>query len=126
MPAIPSSSAISTSATGTKSPCDAAPFIGQDVTSEHALDVSAQHSGSSTTPMVIIEEGKATESMPPPPNKKETVLVLPASSAAPLPKGHKRNGAATETVKKRRCTKGGENETSGLLSQRRAKVCLRM
>ncbi|KAF2538676.1 hypothetical protein F2Q68_00019897 [Brassica cretica] len=52
---------------------------------------------------------------------KEIVLGLPASSAAPLTKTRKRTGAATETVKKRRCTAGAEGEPLGPLSQHRAK-----
>ncbi|KAF3570491.1 hypothetical protein F2Q69_00059357 [Brassica cretica] len=59
--------------------------------------------------------------MPPPLDKKEIVLGLPAPSAAPLPKGRKRNGATTETAKKMRCSKGAEGEPSGPLPQYRAK-----
>ncbi|KAF3554675.1 hypothetical protein F2Q69_00012863 [Brassica cretica] len=61
------------------------------------------------------------ESMPPPLDRKEIVLGLIAPSAAPLPKGRKRNGAATGTAKKRRCSKGAEEEPSGPLPQYRAK-----
>ncbi|KAF3569887.1 hypothetical protein F2Q69_00058886 [Brassica cretica] len=52
---------------------------------------------------------------------KRSVLGLPTPSAAPLPKGCKRNGTATETAKKRRCSKGAEGEPSGPLPQYRAK-----
>ncbi|KAH0859169.1 hypothetical protein HID58_087430 [Brassica napus] len=83
-------------------------------------EVSAQPSGSSTTPVPAPKEEKATELMPPPLDRKEIVLGLPASSAAPLTKSHKRTGVATETVKKRRCTAGAEGERSGPLSQHRA------
>ncbi|KAF3528895.1 hypothetical protein DY000_02042960 [Brassica cretica] len=85
------------------------------------LEVSAQPSGSSTTPVPAPKEEKATELMPPPLDRKEIVLGLPASNAAPLTKSRKRIGAATETVKKRRCTAGAEGEPSGPLSQHRAK-----
>ena len=62
------------------------------------------------------------ETMPLPLDRKDIVLGLPAPSAAPLPKGRKRNGAATETAKKRRCSKGAEGEPSGPLPKYRAKV----
>ncbi|KAF3570417.1 hypothetical protein F2Q69_00059674 [Brassica cretica] len=52
---------------------------------------------------------------------EEIILGLPASSAAPLTKSRKRTGAATETVKKSRCTAGAEGDPSGPLSQHRAK-----
>ncbi|KAF3558100.1 hypothetical protein F2Q69_00014705 [Brassica cretica] len=61
------------------------------------------------------------ESMPPPLDRKEIVLGLPAPCAALLPKGRKRNGAATETAKKMRCSKGAEGEPLGPLPQYRAK-----
>ncbi|KAF2566019.1 hypothetical protein F2Q68_00025286 [Brassica cretica] len=61
------------------------------------------------------------ESMPPLLDRKEIVLGLHAPSAAPLPKGRKRNGTATETTKKSRCSKGAEGEPSGPLPQYRAK-----
>ncbi|KAH0903551.1 hypothetical protein HID58_043054 [Brassica napus] len=76
------------------------------------VPVSAQPSGSSTTPVPAPKEEKAT---------KEIVLGLSASSAAPLTKSRKRTGAATETIKKRRCTAGAEGEPSGPLLQHRAK-----
>ncbi|KAF3587593.1 hypothetical protein F2Q69_00030770 [Brassica cretica] len=79
-------------------------------------EVSAQPSGSSTRPVPAPKEEKATELMPPHLDRKEIVLGLPASSAAPLTKSRKRTGAATETVKKRRCTAGAEWEPSGPLS----------
>ncbi|KAF2536671.1 hypothetical protein F2Q68_00020166 [Brassica cretica] len=85
-------------------------------------EVSAQPSASSTTPVPAPKEEKVTELMPPPLDRKEIVLGLPASSAAPLTKSHKRTGAATETVKKRRCTAGAEGEPSGPLLQHRAKI----
>ncbi|KAF3503940.1 hypothetical protein F2Q69_00041680 [Brassica cretica] len=84
-------------------------------------EVSAQPSASSTTPVPAPKEEKVTELMPPPLDRMEIVLGLPAFSAAPLTKSHKRTGAATETVKKRRCTAGAEGEPSGPLSQHRAK-----
>uniref|UniRef100_A0A0D2ZR92 Uncharacterized protein n=1 Tax=Brassica oleracea var. oleracea TaxID=109376 RepID=A0A0D2ZR92_BRAOL len=59
----------------------------------------------------------------PPLDRKEIVQGLRASSAAPLTKSRKRTGAATETIKKRRCTSGTEGEPSGPLSQHRSKVC---
>ncbi|KAF3545223.1 hypothetical protein DY000_02008311 [Brassica cretica] len=89
VPVILSSSAMSTSAGGNKSPGDAKPLA------ESAM-----------VPVQVLEE---------------IVLGLPASSAAPLTKSRKRTGAATETVKKRRCTAGAEGEPSGPLSQHRAK-----
>ncbi|KAL0702236.1 hypothetical protein Bca4012_058358 [Brassica carinata] len=61
------------------------------------------------------------ESMPPPSDRKEIVLGLLAPSVVPLSKGRKTSNVATETVKKRRCTKGSEGEPSGLLPQHRAK-----
>ncbi|KAH0862566.1 hypothetical protein HID58_079777 [Brassica napus] len=85
-------------------------------------EVSAQPSGSSTTPVPAPKEEKATELMSPPLDRKEIVQGLRASSAAPLTKSRKRTGAATETVKKRRCTAGVEGEPSGPLSQHRAKA----
>ncbi|KAF2543295.1 hypothetical protein F2Q68_00031928 [Brassica cretica] len=72
-------------------------------------------------PLPAPKEEKATELMPPLLDTKEIVLGVPASSAAPLTKSRKRTGAATETVKKRRCTAGAEGEPSGSLSQHRAK-----
>ncbi|KAF2604945.1 hypothetical protein F2Q70_00025880 [Brassica cretica] len=85
----------------------------------------AQPSGSSTTPVSIPEKGQVMESMPPPLDRKEIVLELPAPRAAPLPKGRKWNGAATETAKKRRCSKGAEGEPSGPSPQYRAKAHFR-
>ena len=119
MPAILSSPAMSTSAGGNKSPGDAAPLAESAMVSVQVPEVSAQPSGSSTTPV------PATESMPPPLDIKEIVLRLPAPSAAPLPKGRKRNDAATETAKNWRCSKGAEGEPSGPLPQYRAKVRFR-
>ncbi|KAH0859109.1 hypothetical protein HID58_087370 [Brassica napus] len=62
--------------------------------------------------------------LPAPKEEKVTefVLGLPASSATPLTKSRKRTGAATETVKKMRCTAGAEGEPSGPLSQHRVKA----
>ncbi|KAF2603304.1 hypothetical protein F2Q70_00026222 [Brassica cretica] len=71
-------------------------------------------------PVPIPEKGQVMESMLPPLDRKEIVLGLPAPSAAPLLKGRKRNGAATETAKKRRCSNGAEGELSGPLPQYRA------
>ncbi|KAF2541926.1 hypothetical protein F2Q68_00030178 [Brassica cretica] len=119
--AIPSSSALSISAEGNKSQSDVAPLVGTDTAPVQVSEVLAQPSGSSTTPVPILERGQVMDSMPPPLDRKEIVLGLPAPSAAPLPKGRKRNGAATETAKKRRCSKGAEGEPSGPLSQYRAK-----
>ncbi|KAH0858384.1 LOW QUALITY PROTEIN: hypothetical protein HID58_086645, partial [Brassica napus] len=82
------------------------------------VPVSTQPSGSSTTPVPAPKEEKAAELMPPPLDRKEIVLGLPASSAAPLTKSHKRTAAI---VKKRRCTAGAEGEPPGPLSQHRAK-----
>ncbi|KAF2595433.1 hypothetical protein F2Q70_00044783 [Brassica cretica] len=121
MSAIPSSSALSISAKGNKSLSDAASLVGTDTAPLQVPEVLAQPSGSSTTPVPIPEKGQVMESMPPPLDRKEIVLGLPAPSAAPLPKGRKRNGAATETAKKRRCSKGSEGEPSGPLPQYRAK-----
>ncbi|KAF2611587.1 hypothetical protein F2Q70_00012352 [Brassica cretica] len=112
---------MSTSAGGNKSPGDATPLAESAMVPVQVLEVSAQPSGSSTTPVPAPKEKKATELMPPPLDRKEIVLGLPASSAAPLTKSRKRTGAATETVKKRRCTAGAEGEPSGPLSQHRAK-----
>ena len=123
VPAILSSPAMSTSAGGNKSPGDATPLAESAMVPVQVPEVSAQPSGSSTTPVPAPKEEKATELMPPPLDRKEIVLGLPASSAAPLTKSRKRTGAATETVKKRRCTAGAEGEPSGPLSQHRAKVC---
>ncbi|KAF3521895.1 hypothetical protein F2Q69_00047936 [Brassica cretica] len=105
---------------GNKSLSDAAPLVGTDTTLVQVPEVLAQPSGSSTTPVPIPEKGQVMESMPPPLDRKEIVLGLHAPSAAPLPKGRKRNGAATETDKKRRCSKGAEGEPSGHLQQYRA------
>ncbi|KAH0873034.1 hypothetical protein HID58_070396 [Brassica napus] len=85
-------------------------------------EVSAQPSGSSTTPVPAPTEEKSTELMPPPLDMKEIVLGLPVSSAAPLTKSRKRTGAATETVKNKKCTAGAEEEPLGPLSQHRAKA----
>ncbi|KAF3579711.1 hypothetical protein DY000_02030960 [Brassica cretica] len=120
--AIPSSSALSISAEGNKSQSDVAPLVGTDTTPVQVPEVLAQPSGYSTTPVLILERGQVMVSMPPPLDRKEIVLGLPAPSAAPLPKGRKRNGAATETAKKWRCSKGAEGEPSGPLPQYRAKV----
>ncbi|KAF2594452.1 hypothetical protein F2Q70_00043358 [Brassica cretica] len=113
--AISSSSALSISAEGNKSLSDVAPLVGMDMVPVQVPEVLAQPWGSSTTPVPIPEKGQAMESMPPPLDRKEIVLVLPAPSAALLPKGRKRNGTATETAKKRRCSKGAEGEYSGPL-----------
>ncbi|KAF2594762.1 hypothetical protein F2Q70_00042768 [Brassica cretica] len=121
VPAILSSPAMSTSAGGNKSPGDATPLAESAMVPVQVPEVSAQPSGSSTTPVPAPKEEKSTELMPPPLDRKEIVLGLPASSAAPLTKSRKRTGAATETVKKRRCTAGAEGEPSGPLSQHRAK-----
>ncbi|KAF3572607.1 hypothetical protein F2Q69_00059684 [Brassica cretica] len=121
VPAILSSPAMSTSAGGNKSPGDATPLAESAMVPVQVPEVSAQPSGSSTTPVPAPKEEKATELMPPPLDRKEIVLGLPASSAAPLTKSRKRTGAATETVKKKRCTAGAEGEPSGPLSQHRAK-----
>ncbi|KAF3595276.1 hypothetical protein DY000_02024953 [Brassica cretica] len=121
VPAILSSPAMSTSAGGNMSPGDAAPLAESAMVPVQVPKVSAQPSGSSTTPVPAPKEEKATKLMPPPLDRKEIVLGLPASSAAPLTKIRKRTGAATETVKKRRCTAGAEGEPSGPLSQYRAK-----
>ncbi|XP_013594609.1 PREDICTED: uncharacterized protein LOC106302697 [Brassica oleracea var. oleracea] len=137
--ALLSSHATSTLAGGNKSPGDATPFAESamvpvqvpEVSAQPSdssttqvpasKEVSAQPSGSSTTPVRAPKEEKATELMPPTLDRKEIVLGLPASSAAPLTKSRKRTGAATETVKKRRCTAGAEGKPSGPLSQHRAK-----
>ncbi|KAF2576399.1 hypothetical protein F2Q70_00005409 [Brassica cretica] len=119
--AILSSPAMSTSAGGNKSPGDAAPLAESAMVPVQVSEVSAQPSGSSTTPVPAPKEEKATELMPPPLDRKGIVLGIPASSAAPLTKSHKRTGAATETVKKRKCTAGAEGEPSRPLSQHRAK-----
>ncbi|KAF3583961.1 hypothetical protein F2Q69_00027789 [Brassica cretica] len=121
MLAIPSSYALSISAEGNKSLSDAAPLVGTDTAPVHVPEVLAQHSGSSTTPLPILDKGQVMESMPPPLDRKEIVLGLSAPSATPLPKTRNRNGAATETAKKRRCSKGAEGEPSGPLPQYRAK-----
>ncbi|KAF2576223.1 hypothetical protein F2Q70_00002111 [Brassica cretica] len=121
VPAILSSPAMSTSAGGNKSPGDATPLAESAMVPVQVPEVSAQPLGSSPTPVPAPKEEKATELMPPPLDRKEIVLGLPASSAAPLTKSRKRTGAATETVKKRRCTAGAEGEPSGPLSQHRAK-----
>uniref|UniRef100_A0A0D3D5S1 Uncharacterized protein n=1 Tax=Brassica oleracea var. oleracea TaxID=109376 RepID=A0A0D3D5S1_BRAOL len=120
--ALLSSHATSTLAGGNKSPGgDATPFAESAMVPVQVPEVSAQPSGSSTTPVRAPKEEKATELMPPTLDRKEIVLGLPASSAAPLTKSRKRTGAATETVKKRRCTAGAEGKPSGPLSQHRAK-----
>ncbi|KAL0898712.1 hypothetical protein Bca101_082673 [Brassica carinata] len=116
-----SSSAMSSSAEGKKSPSDAAPFLGSDTALAAAPEISAQPSGSSTTPAPIPKEGKATELMPPPLDRKEIVLGLPAASAAPLPRSRKRGGTAAKSAKKRRCTQGTEGEPSRLLALQRTK-----
>ncbi|KAF3525269.1 hypothetical protein F2Q69_00050664 [Brassica cretica] len=94
---------------------------GMDTAPVQVPEVLSQPSGSSTTTVPIPEKGQVMESMPPPLDRKEIVLGLPAPSAAPLPKGRKRNGTATGTAKKRRCSKGAEGEPSGPLPQYRAK-----
>ncbi|KAF3552597.1 hypothetical protein DY000_02006911 [Brassica cretica] len=119
--AIPSSSGLSISAKGNKSLSDVAPLVGTDMAPVQVPEVLAQPSGSSTTPVLIPEKGQVIESMPPLLDRKEIVLGLPAPSFGPLPKGRKRNGAATETAKKRRCSKGAEGEPSGPLPQYRGK-----
>ncbi|KAF2584919.1 hypothetical protein F2Q70_00037038 [Brassica cretica] len=126
MPAILSSPAMSTSAGGNKSPGDATPLAESAMVPVQVTEVSAQPSGSSTTPVPAPKEEKATKLMPPPLDRKEIVLRLPASSAALLTNIRKRTGAATETVKKRRCTAGAEGEPSGPLSQHRAKDAQRL
>ncbi|WZZ78106.1 hypothetical protein YC2023_098678 [Brassica napus] len=125
VPAILSSPAMSTSAGGNKSPGDATPLAESAMVPVQVPEVSAQPSGSSTTPVPAPKEEKATELMPPPLDRKEIVLGIPASSAAPLTKSRKRTGAATETVKKRRCTAGAKGEPSGPLSQHRVKAALK-
>ncbi|KAF2604218.1 hypothetical protein F2Q70_00027054 [Brassica cretica] len=125
VPAILSSPAMSTSAGGNKSPGDATPLAESAMVPVQVPEVSVQPSGSSTTPVPAPKEEKATELMPPHLDRKEIVLGLPASSAAPLTKSRKRTGAATETVKKRRCTAGAEGEPSGPLSPHRAKAALK-
>ncbi|KAF3493381.1 hypothetical protein DY000_02053627 [Brassica cretica] len=122
VPAILSSPAMSTLAGGNKSPGDATPLTESAMVPVQVPEVLAQPSGSSTTPIPAPKEEKATELMPPPLDRKEIVLGLPTSSAAPLTKSRKRTNAATETVKKRRCTAGAEGEPLGPLSQHRAKV----
>ncbi|KAF2546359.1 hypothetical protein F2Q70_00020925 [Brassica cretica] len=112
MSAIPSSYALSISAEGNKSLSDGAPLVGTDTAPVHVPEVLAQPSGSSTTPGPIPDKGQVMESMPPPLDMKEIVLGLSAPSATPLPKTRNRNGAATETAKKRRCSKGAEGEPS--------------
>ncbi|KAF3519667.1 hypothetical protein DY000_02060126 [Brassica cretica] len=97
------------------------PLPGTNTAPVQVPEVLAQPSGSSTTPAPILEKGQVMESMPPPLDRKDIVLGLPAPSSAPLPKGRKRNGAATETAKKRRCYKGAEGEPSEPLPQYRAK-----
>ncbi|KAF3567936.1 hypothetical protein DY000_02014315 [Brassica cretica] len=126
VPAILSSPAMSTSAGGNKSPGDATPLAESAMVPVQVPEVSAQSSGSSTTPVPAPKEEKAMELMPPPSDRKEIVLRLPASGAAPLTKSRKRTGAATENVKKRRCTAGAEGEPSGPLSQHRAKLEVRV
>ncbi|KAF2603300.1 hypothetical protein F2Q70_00026227 [Brassica cretica] len=121
MSAIPSSCTLSISAKGNKSLSDAAPLVGMDTALVQVPEVLAQPSGSSTTLVPIPENGQVMESMPPSLDRKEIVIGLPAPSAAQLPKGRERNGAATETAKKRRCSKGAEGEPSGPLPQYRAK-----
>ncbi|KAF3575385.1 hypothetical protein F2Q69_00059167 [Brassica cretica] len=121
VPAILSSIAMSTSAGGNKSPGDATPLAESAMVPVQVPEVSAQPSGSSTTPVPAPKEEKATELMPPPLDRWEIVLGLPASSTTPLTKSRKRTGATTETAKKRRCTAGAEGEPSGRLSQHRAK-----
>ncbi|KAH0866836.1 LOW QUALITY PROTEIN: hypothetical protein HID58_073858, partial [Brassica napus] len=103
------------------SPGDATPLAESAMVPVQVPEVSAQPSGSSTTPVQALKEEKAMELMPPPLDRNEIVLGLPASSAAPLTKSRKRTGAATETIKKRRCTAGAEGEPSGPLSQHRSK-----
>ncbi|KAF3567934.1 hypothetical protein DY000_02014313 [Brassica cretica] len=125
VPDILSSLAMSTSAGGNKSPGDATPLTESAMVPVQFSEVSAQPSNSSTTPIPAPKEEKATEFMPPSLDRKEIVLGLPASSAAPLTKSRKRTGAATETVKKRRCTAGAEGEPSRPLSQHRAKAGIR-
>ncbi|KAF3511282.1 hypothetical protein F2Q69_00005393 [Brassica cretica] len=117
---------MSTSARGNKSPGDATPLAESAMVPVQVLKVSAQPSGSSTTPVPTPKEEKAMELMHPPLDRKEIVLGHPASSAAPLTKSRKRTGAATETIKKRRCTSGTEGEPSGPLSQHRAKFVSRI
>ncbi|WZZ64899.1 hypothetical protein YC2023_076269 [Brassica napus] len=121
VPAILSSPAMSTSAGGNKSPGDATPLAESAMVPVQVPEVSAQPSGSSTTPVPAPTEEKSTELMPPPLDMKEIVLGLPVSSAAPLTKSRKRTGAATETVKNKKCTAGAEEEPLGPLSQHRAK-----
>ncbi|WZZ44845.1 hypothetical protein YC2023_041104 [Brassica napus] len=113
MSAIPSSSALSISTEGNKSLSDDAPLVLTDTVPVQVPEVLAQPSGSSTTPVPIPEKGQVMESMPPPLDRKEIVLGLPAPSAA------------TETAKKRRCSKVAEGEPSGPLLQYRAKVRFR-
>ncbi|KAF3600759.1 hypothetical protein F2Q69_00035848 [Brassica cretica] len=119
--AIPSSYALSISAEGNKCLSDDAPLVGTDTAHLQVPEVLSQPSGSSTTPVPIPEKGQTMELMPPPLDRKEIVLGLSAPRAALLPKGRKRNGSATETAKKRRCSKGAEEEPSRPLPQYRAK-----
>ncbi|KAF3548452.1 hypothetical protein DY000_02008037 [Brassica cretica] len=88
------------------------------ILSSPAMSTSA---GGNKSPVPAPREEKATELMPQSLDRKEIVLGLPAFSAVPLTKSCKRTGAATETVKKRRCTTGAEGEPSKPLSQHRAK-----
>ncbi|KAL0788512.1 hypothetical protein Bca101_004758 [Brassica carinata] len=122
VPAILSSPAMSTSAGANKSPGDATPLAESAMVPVQVPEFSAQPSGSSTTPVPAPKEEKASELMPLPLDRKEIVLGLSASNAVPLTKSRMRTGAATETVKKRRCTAGAEGEPSGPLSQHRAKI----
>ncbi|KAL0876698.1 hypothetical protein Bca101_026403 [Brassica carinata] len=55
-PAVPSSSAMSSSAEGNKSPDHAVPFVGADAALAMVPEVSAQPSGSSTTPAPVPKE----------------------------------------------------------------------
>ncbi|KAF3604480.1 hypothetical protein F2Q69_00034565 [Brassica cretica] len=116
VPAIISSPAMSTSVGGNKSPGDATPLAESAMVPVQVPEVSAQPSGFSTTPVPAPKEEKATELMPPPLDRKEIVLRLPAFSAAPLTKNRKRTGAATKTVKKRRCTFVFVSLIDGMLS----------
>ncbi|KAF3486464.1 hypothetical protein F2Q69_00055591 [Brassica cretica] len=71
VPAILSSPAMSTSAGGNKSPGDATPLAESAMVPVQVPEVSAQPSGSSTTPVPAPKEEKATELMPPLSRKEE-------------------------------------------------------
>uniref|UniRef100_M4FB09 Uncharacterized protein n=1 Tax=Brassica campestris TaxID=3711 RepID=M4FB09_BRACM len=81
------------------------------------VDVLAQPSGSSTTPVPTDDKEQATESVPPPPSRRGIFLALRAPSATPV---------APPKDQKRRCTRGNNGESSqqggsSLVSGHRAK-----